>query len=206
VSRNEVNPYNFNALPIEEENALLASDAFTIDQYFYLSMSAFTLLPSSFDIPKRNIDEAVFTFIQRVNVFVNQFLKFDLAKADPQRKPESIITEKRGVCQDYTHLMLGILRSNSIPSRYVSGYLNQGNALEGSGAIHAWVQALIPGVGWIGFDPTNNLLEDHHYIKIAHGADIDDCTTLKGVIKGSGTNLTDYHVLVEEQNKKETNQ
>jgi transglutaminase-like putative cysteine protease len=97
--------------------------------------------------------------------------------------------------------MLAILRKNNIPSRYVSGYLNQGSQKLGDGAVHAWIQALIPGIGWLGFDPTNNLLEDHHYIKIAHGVDIRDCTTLKGVVKGSVTNQTDYHVFVAEQNK-----
>jgi transglutaminase-like putative cysteine protease len=102
----------------------------------------------------------------------------------------------KGVCQDFTHLFVAIARKNRIPCRYVSGYLNQGGNLIGSAAMHAWVEAFIPGNGWHGFDPTNNLLVDMNYIKTAHGVDYSDCSPIKGVLKTSGDNKTSYNVKV----------
>jgi len=201
VRKEEVNPYNFVPLSLPEERFLMESDEFIIDNYLFLNTGTQPGLPSSYSCPLIRTDEAVFDFIKRVNSAVHQFLVYDATITDPARTLLQTVTERKGVCQDYAHLMLAVLRKNHIPARYVSGYLNQGEQILGAGAVHAWVQALIPGIGWLGFDPTNNLLEDHHYIKIAHGVDIGDCATLKGFIKGAVMNQTDYHVLVTEQNK-----
>lgn len=67
--------------------------------------------------------------------------------------------------------------------------------------MHTWIEVLTPGIGRKGFNPTINLLEDQHYLKIAHGVDITDCTLLKGVSKGIGISQTNYKVLVQKQNK-----
>jgi hypothetical protein len=206
VKKEVTNPYGFIPLPFDEEQRMLGSDDFTLDNYPYLHMGELTRLPPGFDYPRMDKFESVFDFVKRINQFVNNTLVYDTNIVDPFRKLDQTILEKCGVCQDYAHLMLAIMRQNNIPSRYVSGYLNQGGTIVGAGAVHAWVQVLVPGIGWIGFDPTNNLLEDHQYIKIAHGVEIGDCTTLKGVIKGAGTNQTNYRVLVEEQNKREAEQ
>ena len=206
IKREVVNPFGFIPLPFEEEHSILRTDSFILDNYPFFNMGELTQLPNGYEYPRIKKFESVFDFAKQVNHFVRNHITYDKNIVDPFRKLEQTVTEKRGVCQDYTHLMLAILRMNQIPSRYVSGYLNQGGGVVGTGAVHAWVQVLIPGIGWIGFDPTNNLLEDHQYIKIAHGVDIADCTTLKGVIKGAGTNQTDYRVLVEEQTKRGANQ
>jgi transglutaminase-like putative cysteine protease len=102
----------------------------------------------------------------------------------------------KGVCQDFTHLFVAIARKNRIPCRYVSGYLNQGGGVVGAAAMHAWVEAFVPGNGWHGFDPTNNLLIDKNYIKTAHGVDYSDCSPIKGVLQTSGENHTKYQVKV----------
>ncbi|QGY43033.1 hypothetical protein GM418_04975 [Maribellus comscasis] len=205
VEKEESNPFEFSFLPAEEEYKIINTPGFQIDNYLFLNIGEHTQIPVEFDFPKKEKTEGVFQFVQQVNQFVHSEIKYDNSVDDPHRLLQSTINERRGVCQDYAHLMLAILRNNKIPARYVSGYLNPGENAVGASAVHAWVEVLVPGAGWIGFDPTNNLLEDHHYIKIAHGVDINDCTTLKGVIKGRGTNQTNYHVLVEEQNK-ESNQ
>jgi len=205
VSKEIVNPYRFISLPLAEEREILYSNSFAIDNYPFLDISPFTSLPYGYEIPVIGESEGAFDFINRINGYIHDFLKYDQDIKDPSRKPARTLAEKCGVCQDFAHLMLAILRHNNIPSRYVSGYLDQGENTIGAGAVHAWIQALIPGIGWMGFDPTNNLLEDHHYIKIAHGVDISSCTAIKGVVKGYGSNQTNYHVLVEEQNK-ESNQ
>ena len=201
VKREVVNPYGFIPLAFEEERGILNSEEFAVDNYLFLGTEMLTKLPADFQFPELKKSEGVFDFVKRVNKFVHDFLAYDSSITDPHRSIQETVDEKSGVCQDFAHLMLAILRANKIPSRYVSGYLNQGNGFVGGSAVHAWIQALVPGIGWVGFDPTNDLLEDHHYIKIAHGVDLGDCATLKGVIKGLGTNQTDYQVLVVEQSK-----
>jgi transglutaminase-like putative cysteine protease len=106
---------------------------------------------------------------------------------------------KSGVCQDYTHIFISMCRYNGIPARYVSGYLNQGVNFLGNSLMHAWTEAFVPGVGWIAFDPTNNLLVDENYIKVSHGADYADCSPIKGVLKTKGENQTTYSVKVTSQ-------
>ena len=95
---------------------------------------------------------------------------------------------RRGVCQDFTHVMLGLCRAIGIPARYASGYLYNGprDHLVGAQASHAWPEVFFPGVGWIGFDPTNETLADERYIKIAVGRDYDDVAPVRGTYHGSG--------------------
>ncbi len=93
-----------------------------------------------------------------------------------------------GVCQDYTHAMLALARMLGIPARYASGYLqtSPGRVL-GSDASHAWVEAYLPGSGWLGFDPTNGVLVGQSYVKVGHGRDYDDVAPVKGLRRGGGT-------------------
>ncbi|MCY4219590.1 MAG: transglutaminase family protein [Gammaproteobacteria bacterium] len=102
---------------------------------------------------------------------------------------EQILTTGKGVCQDYSHVMIALARSWGIPSRYVSGYL----FLEGvpgeqspQGASHAWAEFWLPEIGWIGFDPTNNSVVDHRHIRLARGRDYSDVSPTRGVLLGGG--------------------
>ena len=114
---------------------------------------------------------------------------------------EDILETGRGVCQDYTHVMITIARSWGIPSRYVSGYLH----LEGkpgeqtpAGTSHAWAEFLLPELGWIGFDPTNDTLADHRHVRIAVGRDYADAAPTRGVVVGGGDSRLDVRVTVVE--------
>jgi transglutaminase-like putative cysteine protease len=96
-----------------------------------------------------------------------------------------ILELRSGVCQDFAHVMLEILRSLHIPSRYVSGYICPNkNGMRGEGATHAWVEAWIPGAGWTGIDPTNNVWVTNHHVKLAVGRNFNDCSPVKGTFKG----------------------
>lgn len=92
-----------------------------------------------------------------------------------------VLREQRGVCQDFAHVMIGMCRALKIPALYVSGYL----ATETASATHAWVEVLIPGVGWRGLDPTHNRHPDEMYVKIAVGRDYADVAPLTGNYKGT---------------------
>jgi transglutaminase-like putative cysteine protease len=102
---------------------------------------------------------------------------------------EEALLTRQGVCQDFAHIMIALLRPLRIPSRYISGYLfhqeengHQDRSLEG--ASHAWVEALVPRLGWIAFDPTNNLIGGDRHIRVAIGRDYADVPPTRGVHKG----------------------
>lgn len=100
---------------------------------------------------------------------------------------KDLLTIRAGVCQDFTHLAAGILRSFGLPTRYVSGYLETSpppgkQKLAGSDASHAWPSVMVPGGGWVDLDPTNNHLCDSRYVVTAWGRDFRDVSPLKGVI------------------------
>lgn len=97
-----------------------------------------------------------------------------------------VIEQRRGVCQDFAHVMLGMCRTLKIPARYVSGYLYNGPAgtLSGSEASHAWCEVFLPGIGWRALDPTNNQPADERYVKVAVGRDYADIIPVQGTFRG----------------------
>jgi transglutaminase-like putative cysteine protease len=94
-----------------------------------------------------------------------------------------LLEQGKGVCQDFAHLMIAILRSFGIPARYVSGYIHRENKESQS---HAWCEAWLPDLGWIGVDPTNNRTVNDHFVKVAIGRDFTDVPPNKGVYRGPG--------------------
>jgi transglutaminase-like putative cysteine protease len=103
---------------------------------------------------------------------------------------EEALQTRQGVCQDFAHIMIALARPLRIPCRYVSGYLFHCEAEDGhkdrslEGASHAWVEALVPRMGWIAFDPTNNLIGGDRHIRVAIGRDYADVPPTRGVYKG----------------------
>jgi transglutaminase-like putative cysteine protease len=97
---------------------------------------------------------------------------------------EDFLSLGAGVCQDFTHLMLGLLRLRGIPCRYVSGYLHVGEAGEEAQS-HAWVELHSPTQGWVPFDPTHNREIDERYVVVAHGRHYDDVPPNKGIYRGN---------------------
>jgi transglutaminase-like putative cysteine protease len=94
---------------------------------------------------------------------------------------DDVLSHKKGVCQDFTHLMIALLRSLDIPARYVSGYIHRENKESQS---HAWCEAWLPGPGWCGVDPTNDRVIDERFVKVAVGRDFTDVPPNKGVYRG----------------------
>jgi len=103
----------------------------------------------------------------------------------------TVMEQRQGVCQDFAHLAIACLRSVGLPARYVSGYIETispvgSEKLIGTDASHAWFSVYIPGMGWMEFDPTNNLVPADQHITIGWGRDYADIAPLKGILVSSG--------------------
>lgn len=112
-----------------------------------------------------------------------------------------VLERRRGVCQDFAHLMLACLRSRGLAARYISGYLltrpPPGQPrLIGADASHAWVSVFCPVLGWVDFDPTNNVQPALEHITLAWGRDFSDVSPLRGVILGGGSHDPEVRVTV----------
>lgn len=110
---------------------------------------------------------------------------------------------KAGVCQDFAHILLTMLRLVHIPARYVSGYICPKNHdLRGEGATHAWVEVFLPECGWIGLDPTNDCMASDRHVRLATGRYFSDCSPIKGIYKGSIEHRLEVTVIVENSESK----
>jgi transglutaminase-like putative cysteine protease len=128
--------------------------------------------------------------------------KFDAAATNVTTPVMKFFEQKRGVCQDFTHLMISCLRSTGLAARYVSGYLLTRPASGkprhvGTDVSHAWVALFVPGNGWVDLDPTNNVMPSLEHITLGWGRDFSDVTPLRGVINGGGEQTLEVKVTVE---------
>jgi transglutaminase-like putative cysteine protease len=94
---------------------------------------------------------------------------------------DDVLELGKGVCQDFTHVMIAVLRSFGVPARYVSGYIHRDGKESES---HAWCEAWLPGLGWVGIDPTNEQIADEQFVKVAIGRDFTDVPPNKGIYRG----------------------
>lgn len=137
--------------------------------------------------PGRPVVEALADLTTRVNTDFT----FDPTATTVTTPVEEVLAHRRGVCQDFAHLMIGALRSLALPARYVSGYLETDPPpgrprLQGADASHAWLATYVPGHGWVDADPTNDVLVAERHVTVAWGRDYADVAPLKGVIYTSG--------------------
>lgn len=129
--------------------------------------------------------KSVATVVEHCSEYIFKNFKYIKGITNIETTVDEILLHRAGVCQDFAHLMLHILRSCHVPCRYVSGYIcpNKGG-MRGEGATHAWVEAWIPGYGWAGIDPTNNVWVTDKHVKLSVGRYFKDCSPVKGTFKG----------------------
>jgi len=160
---------NFDALPELKKIA---------DAGFYKSVSVFTALLQLTEYVYKN-----FQYIQGITSVTTTL--------------DEIWKLKAGVCQDFAHILLAMLRLLCIPARYVSGYVcPHDNNLRGEGATHAWVEAYVPFYGWLGLDPTNNCIVSEQHVRLAIGRNFSDCSPVKGTYKGTAKQTLEVGVSV----------
>lgn len=154
------------------------------------------LMPSSYACPsealeglagelqvRRNGDPL--TFLRELNASIHGWFDYVPKSTQVDSPIDHAIETRKGVCQDFAHIMIALARHVRIPCRYVSGYVYpREEKRRADGATHAWVEALLPGLGWIGFDPTSNLVAGERHIRTAIGRDYADVPPTKGIFKG----------------------
>lgn len=147
------------------------------------------------DIYQPGISVADFT--EKCSAYIFRHFKYIKGITSIETTVAEILEHRSGVCQDFAHVMLEMLRTLQIPSRYVSGYICPNkNGMRGEGATHAWVEAWIPGSGWTGIDPTNNVWVTDNHVKLAVGRNFNDCSPIKGTFKGPARQSLSVYVSI----------
>lgn len=130
-------------------------------------------------------NKSIIEIAQQCNAYVFEHFTYTKGITNIETTVDEILILKKGVCQDFAHVLLHLLRTAGIPSRYVSGYICPNESgLRGEGATHAWVEIYTPTQGWLGLDPTNNIWTMDNHVRLSVGRNFVDCTPIKGTFKG----------------------
>ena len=138
--------------------------------------------------------------LKRLNNVIFGAFDYEIGVTQVHSPIEQALAVRRGVCQDFAHIMIAIARGWGIPARYVSGYFyhrRQDKDRSGDDATHAWVEAYLPSFGWVGFDPTNNIMAGERHIRAAVGRDYADVPPTRGTFKGDADSELAVAVTVE---------
>jgi transglutaminase-like putative cysteine protease len=188
------NPFDFDPVPPPEREGWLRqrlrSEPSLYD--FVLHHSRVTpeaarlvdAIPST--IPSFRREEPLLDSLLELMAWVPTVLDYSPGSTDVHASLLDAVQNRAGVCQDFAHLFISVVRSWGVPARYVMGYLDPGlDGGSGETSTHAWAEVLVPGGGWIGFDATHNLLANDHYIAVALGRDSYDAAPQRGSFKGA---------------------
>jgi transglutaminase-like putative cysteine protease len=127
-------------------------------------------------------------FLHALMAATHQAVAYETGTTDAYTTAAEAFAQKRGVCQDHAHILIGLAREAGIPARYVTGYLIADNV---SPAAHAWAEALVPDLGWVGFDAANNKCPTDQYVRVACGLDAAGTAPVRGCRRGGmGEHMT----------------
>jgi transglutaminase-like putative cysteine protease len=150
---------------------------------------------------ERNKDDTPYQIALRFCSYVYQNFNYIKGVTTVETTLDEVWNLKAGVCQDFAHILMVMLRLLKIPARYVSGYIcTHSSNMRGEGATHAWAEAYIPDYGWLGIDPTNNCVANETHVRLAVGRNFSDCSPVKGVYKGSSGHKLEVAVTVDDEN------
>ena len=139
------------------------------------------------------------TAMKKLNQTIFQSFQYQPGVTEVDSPLEHALREGRGVCQDFAHIMTAIARAWGVPARYVSGYMFHRGSEDRSeaDATHAWVEVYLPSLGWVGFDPTNNILATERHVRAAVGRDYADVPPTRGTFKGVAESELSASVAIE---------
>jgi len=190
-----VDSFVYSAQPCDE--ARLQAAVYRVESPFVRVKSVLADYARNCFGPKRPLLAATLALMRKIH----REFTFDADATQIATPMLEVLKHKRGVCQDYAHIMIGCLRSLGLPARYISGYLlthpPPGKPrLIGADASHAWISVYCPVNGWIDFDPTNNVIPNTEHIAIAWGRDFGDVSPQRGIILGGGSHKIKVGVTV----------
>lgn len=168
----------------------------------YLAASAFTRATPLVDAFAAELDlplaDDPLVLLRRLTDEINARFDYQPQSTRVDSPIDEALASRRGVCQDFAHIFIALARGLGIPTRYVSGYLFHEGSHDRSEAeaTHAWVESYLPGQGWVGFDPTNNLVAANRHIRVAVGRDYADVPPTRGVYKGASAVRSELAVAV----------
>ncbi|RAV99596.1 transglutaminase family protein [Pseudochryseolinea flava] len=147
--------------------------------------------------PERSLTKSPQAVAQHFSEYIYHNFDYRKGITTVETTIDEIWKLRSGVCQDFAHMLLAMLRLMNIPARYVSGYICPNKpGMRGEGATHAWVEAYIPFYGWLGFDPTNNCIANETHVRLAVGKNFTDCSPVKGTYRGTSHHTLDVTVTV----------
>ena len=129
---------------------------------------------------------------------VREVVDYEVGSSEPEWSAEEALAAGKGVCQDHTHVFLAAARHFDIPARYVSGYLMLNDRVT-QDAMHAWAEAYVDGLGWVGFDVSNGIAPDERYVRVATGLDYGDAAPVSGTRIGGAGEALEVQIEVAQQ-------
>jgi transglutaminase-like putative cysteine protease len=139
-------------------------------------------------------EHAIDDRLGRLAEYINREFEYQPQTTDVFTAVEEVLRRRVGVCQDFAHLFVAVARAMGVPARYVSGYVYSGVGHAGAGASHAWAEALVPGRGWVGYDPTNPIHVSEHHVRVAVGRDYRDAAPTRGTYVGAAREVMEVTV------------
>ena len=143
-------------------------------------------------------EEGMVPTLHNLSATIREAVDYHSGETGVNTTAEEAVTAGRGVCQDHAHIFIAAARSLEIPARYVSGYLMMNDRVEQE-ATHAWAEAFVQGLGWVGFDISNQISPDMRYVRVATGRDYRDAAPITGISFGAVTESLTVDVAVEQQ-------
>lgn len=187
------NPFDFPALDPRREGDWIAHSLRDVPRLWDYVFHRSPMTPTATNVElggcpgNDNADVPLLQSVQNVMAWMGEEFHYDPEATEVDSPLVRVLERRAGVCQDFAHLLITVVRGWGVPARYVMGYHYPGaKPSTDAYATHAWVEVLVPGADWLGFDPTHGLLADDHYIKVAVGRDVRDAAPQRGSFKGDG--------------------
>lgn len=141
------------------------------------------------------VADAPLDFLHALSGLIRERVTYETGRTHAATTAEEAVQHGYGVCQDHAHVFIGAARASGIPARYVSGYLMMDDRIEQE-ATHAWAEAHVEGLGWVGFDVSNGICPDPRYVRVATGSDYRDAAPITGISIGSAEEVLTVGVAV----------
>ena len=142
--------------------------------------------------------DAPLDYLHALSALIRERVAYETGRTHAATTAEEAVLHGYGVCQDHAHVFIGAARASGIPARYVSGYLLMDDRIEQE-ATHAWAEAHVEGLGWVGFDVSNGISPDPRYVRVATGSDYRDAAPVTGISIGASDQRLTVGVAVEAQ-------